>query len=288
MTPYFWHLYARTGDPIYPFRWNFLGDIVGEWMRPGPQHPLLLVWRGLFIVVFLSSVVGLLYILKKKPRNYLFYAFVFGNLLLHGIVFGVSAYSRGFEPGYFIDRLIVLEYIFLAMIASVLITSIPYRFRPRIRKIKARTISRALQLTLFVAMICLYVSVASWTFQKYTAANYGLSHGFEMADWVSENYRGGTIISNEMHVNYRLINNGIQPHNVLGSMYGPHNDLMATYLWLVKENITMIIYTGDAIMLLPEISSDTHFYYLDNPLTASVYGVNRTALRSTLGIMEAD
>jgi len=85
-------------------------------------------------------------------------------------------------------------------------------------------------------------------------------------------------------VNYRLINRGIRPENILGSIYCPHNVRTAAYLWLVKENVTMVVYHGDVQTIFTDVQSPP-FRYLDDSLGVPIYGVNQTELKIILNLM---
>ncbi len=288
MVPYLWHLKNQTGDPLYPLRTNVLGDIVGQWIGAGSAPPLVAVWRAIFIGVFALSVLGLVYLIRRKPNNYLIYAFILGNLAMHGVSFGFSAYSNGFIPEYFIDRLIVLEYIFIAFAGVPLAVKYASRISHRTRGIVIRRILTAL---ILIGVILLYSSVAFWTVNDYVTANGYVSRLFVVGDRIVTNYKGGTIISDSVIITYRMINLGIAPQSILSSIYAPRDNLVDTYRWLLKENVTIVIFGGPGSRLaelLPRLSDNLDhppFYVLFNDSSAStvVYRVDQSQLKSAVG-----
>jgi len=281
MSPYLFHLWVQTGDPLYPLRTNIAADIVGQWFATGSIDMLSLVWRGIFVGILAFSLFGLIYLVWRKPKSYIIYAFILGNLAQHGITFGLSAYSSGFVPLYFIDRLIVLEYIFIGLAGvPFLIKYVPTIF-PAMRGVASR---RAFGAIVLVGVVLLYSYVGYMSTAIYTDQAQSDIRLFQVGNRIAANYAGGTIISDNVAVTYRLINLGIAPEHILGSTYAPRDNLGQIYNWLVEYNVTIILFSGRVAAVLPALqdgSDHSPFYVLfkDNSTGEVVYRVNSTQLR---------
>lgn len=278
MTPYMLHLAWATGDFIYPFRLNITSDIAGAWITGSGGHPLEIYWRALFTVILITASAGLLLLVKKKPRNYILYALILGQLLIHGVTFGVSAYSRGFQPIYAVDRLIAVEYIFLAVLIAFAVN------RMYGRNLK---LGRVGVLLILLPIVALYSWSANYSFREYAQINSVTdTEFFVLAQKVKELYDGGTIVSNSVHLNYKLINLGVPPERILSSLYIPTDSKEEALLWLKKENVSLVMYLGrgDRIMqVFPELSGESpgqlfKVLYRHPTSDKAIYSVDSSAL----------
>lgn len=128
---YMKYLLDKTGNPIYPVYWNFLGNAVGQWMADAPlDHTQTAAMWG-FRAVALVSVVALLFVLHRKPRATVFWLLGLGSLLFLSVLLGFTAYIRGFLLRFLVDRIFVLSYLFVGSLLAVVLLHWPrgVRFR---------------------------------------------------------------------------------------------------------------------------------------------------------------
>lgn len=117
------YLLEKTGNPIYPVYWNFLGNAAGEWMadRPPDTEEIIATWVARIVLVI--AVAAGIWILRNRPKSYLFFFLGIGNIVLLGLMWGLSEYVLGFESRVFIGRLLTVPYIYIGVLISILLLS---------------------------------------------------------------------------------------------------------------------------------------------------------------------
>ena len=115
------YLVAKTNNAIYPVYWNFMGNAAGAWMNDRAPDPEEVIATWVARVVLVIAVIASIWILKNRPRHSLFFLLGLGNIVLLGLMWGLSEYVLGFESRVFIGRLFTIPYIYLGVFVSVLL-----------------------------------------------------------------------------------------------------------------------------------------------------------------------
>ncbi|MDQ6882817.1 MAG: hypothetical protein M3077_01075 [Candidatus Dormibacteraeota bacterium] len=108
---------ARTGNPIYPFYWNFLANAGGKWMKPmiASQQSA----RPWFVALWLIATAGLLWTLWRRPRAYLLLLYGFGSCALVLGLFGLTAFITEWYPWRWMMWILAFPYDFAALLVAV-------------------------------------------------------------------------------------------------------------------------------------------------------------------------
>ncbi len=217
LVPYMIHLQLATGNAIYPFYWNFLGNIVGVW-NPWYVAPLI---RGIFIVILLASIVGYFVSLKYKKRvgeYYIILITAIGFAGYHGIVYAISGTAPLFE------RFFVLDSALISCLAGIFFIKISSK--------------RVVGIVIAVVLLASYTILVPY----YVEEQIAIRVRNEFTDILIGEYSGGNILSDMPMMTYRLIHKGGISHtNILGSIYSIYNSLNKTLNWLHQENATYIL-----------------------------------------------
>lgn len=132
---YMKYLLDRTGNPIYPVWWNYMGNAVGRWQADISPLWYQLQVQKVYWVIAVLSFLGLVIALKKKPKSLPFLFFGFGNWLLWGVVIGMSKYLLSYTPRFWVDRIMLWPYMFLGTLITVCIFELIAKIKhARIRK----------------------------------------------------------------------------------------------------------------------------------------------------------
>ena len=115
------YLVAKTNNAIYPIYWNFMGNAAGAWMndRPPDTEEIIATWVARVVLVI--AVAASIWTLKNRPRASLFFLLGLGNIVLLGLMWGLSEYVLGFESRVFIGRLLIIPYMYLGVFISILL-----------------------------------------------------------------------------------------------------------------------------------------------------------------------
>jgi hypothetical protein len=217
LVPYMIHLQLATGNAIYPFYWNFLGNIVGVW-NPWYVTPLI---REIFIVILIASIVGYFTSLKYRRRigkYYIILITAIGFMGYHGIVYAVSGTAPLFE------RFFVLDSALISCLAGIFFIKIS-------RKRDVGIVIAVVLLTSYTILVPYYVEEQS-----------AIRVRNEFTDILIDEYSGGRILCDVPMMTYRLIHQGGISHiEILGSLYANYQSLETALEWLQKENATYLI-----------------------------------------------
>jgi len=254
VVPYMIHLQMATGNAIYPFYWNFLGNIVGVW-NPWYVSPMI---RNIFSVILVASIVGYFALLRYRKiigEGYIILITAIGFAGYHGLVYAVSGTAPLFE------RFFVLDAALVSCLAGLFYIKIP-------RKKIVNIIIPVVMLVAFIVSVPYYIGE-----QK------SIRDRNAVIDVFVEKYSGGTILNDMPMMTYRLISKkGISHTNILGSIYADYQNLTTALQWLRLENATYLIYTDqkaykmlsffrehdldDLFILIPSIDG-VEVYYID-------------------------
>ena len=89
-------LLDRTGNPIYPFYWNFFGVAAGRWGAGSISASQESV-RPYLIALLLASLIGLAWTLWKRPASYMLLTFGFGYWVFITGTYGLTAALSGWQ-----------------------------------------------------------------------------------------------------------------------------------------------------------------------------------------------
>jgi len=257
MAPYLYILQTQAGDFIYPLRWNYLASYYA-WT--GQQPPLIVLppesmpYKILWAVILVVSLVYLVKMIKKRPSDHIVRALFVGFLLFQGILFTVSYryvawpwtwqwLFSPWSPGGLHDRPWMLDYFFLSTILGL----ISYSKTQPGRVGKRFLISRSTILgSIFILMSITWLLAMVPSYEQLSNSPSGIRFWFGMADIVADSYVHGTVITEAPPmVTYQLIQRGVSPNRILGSMYCPkyyggnEND---TLEWFKKQDATWYIH----------------------------------------------
>ena len=293
MTPYFYFMQTMTGDPLYALRWNFLGNVAGQWVRtvPVPIQAQILA-RGVAVIGLFSSLTLILYLLKRRPSSYIVHTFFFTYLAMKGSILGLTAYILPYiamnQIGrLLIDRLFALNHYYVLILGALAIWWLPKKLELRgviSGKMSQNTIRRILVATVLLANVLTLPYIGYEYFNRvYREPHEGQSH---LADAIVSDYHGGTVVSSLVIVNYRLINRGIHYENVVGSIYCPRNNQTEAYRWLIRHNVTWIVLDENIIECFPAFKEgypgENHPPFYRSKESIVIYFVNQTELASLL------
>ncbi|PIS20739.1 hypothetical protein COT52_02225 [candidate division WWE3 bacterium CG08_land_8_20_14_0_20_43_13] len=107
-------LLDRTGNPIYPFWWNFLANAKGEWENAQGITPFQIKVRPYYIAAFIASLPFLIYAVIARPKSYLLTLLGWGNIAFVGMMMGLTSYLKSVVPYFWMIRFFVWPYIFAA------------------------------------------------------------------------------------------------------------------------------------------------------------------------------
>lgn len=242
-------LLDKTGNPIYPVWWSFLGNAVGRWQAKVPLTQTQYLARFVFIAIFALSSVGILFVFRKKPRGWLLSLLGLGNFWFLGGFVGLTEYIKSYVHYFWVVRIFLLPYIFLGFALAVLFLEIVPKAWPVFGRLKLGWI--------FVFLI-LAASQLSWrAIWYYFGPTIPIwENEVELAEQVAGYYKEGTILLPEYdpQFTYALVKlGGIKGENIEGQMfdvfYYLDGDAFSDWLknrarvldWLKEDNIRLLV-----------------------------------------------
>ena len=250
---YMKYMLDYTGNPIYPVYWYFLGDAVGHWMGEGVLSSAVIVakWASRAAVpVLLAAALG---VLRRRPPHALLFLLGIGELLFLSVVFGFTAFGRGFLPELLLDRIFLLPHLFLGVFLSALLVSWLGRRNPK-------SLTRPLGWMAVVGVLAgaqlLWIPIQN----AYGPRRGAWEQQVEAADTLAALHQGGVILipENVPAITYVLASkHGIPAEGIEGQMYDPFSSLQGDPFeawatteselkaWLVKEDIRLMAFYAD-------------------------------------------
>jgi hypothetical protein len=262
LVPYMIHLQLVTGNAIYPFYWNFLGNVAGVW-SPWYVSPFI---RSIFGLVLVATIVGYFALLRYRERvgeGYILLITALGFAGYHGLVYVVSGTAPLFE------RFFVLDAALVSFLAGLFYTRNPNK---RIMRI----------IIPIVLLASLVISVP-----YYIGEQKSIRDRNAVIDAFLEQYSGGTILSDMPMMTYRLISKGGISHtNILGSLYADYRNLTTALQWLRLENATYLIHTDSKgykmLSFFREHDLDDLFILIPTVDGVEVYHIDQSVISSYL------
>jgi len=289
MVPYFWFMQTRTGDWLYAFRWNYLSSIAGTWIKDVTvPFEAQIVPRGVAVTFLVLSGALALRFLKRRPHSYPLHVLFLAYIGMKGMIFGLSAYVVPYiamhQLGRFLlDRLLAINYYYVSILLAIAIERFPRQASSHLEGIRRLHLGRKQALLSVAALV--YLASFSYVRYEYFNPTYYVPYvsQVELAEYILGQYRGGTILSSLVIVNYWVVNHGVNYQSVVGSIYMPTSNLAESYAWLIKHNVTWLIADQNVKHSLPILADGlTHppFYVMRGPI---VYYVDQAELRRAAG-----
>jgi hypothetical protein len=285
---YMKYLLDHTGNAIYPIWWNFLGNAVGKWQADIPLTLVQEMVRPVWIAMFVISLIGIVYVVWKKPKGILLHLLGLGNFLFLGAFVGLTAYIKSYLNYFWVVRIFSLPYLYLGvLIGIILFVAIP----------KAIPIFGKLKIGWIFVLIVLLSSQLSWKiiWSYYQPTEKSWVGEVELAKQVDSAYKGGTVLIHEGDpvMTYVLVKYaGIKGKNIQGQMYDPfqyepftaYQDLFTKWKddrviivdWLKKNDIKLLIFNDqrERYQLLVQKEPNIFKYIGDLPFGLKMYEVN--------------
>lgn len=294
MVLYMKYLLDRTGNLIYPIWWNFLGNAAGKWQADiAPTMEQLLVQK-IYWAIAGAAVIGLLLVVRKRPRHSPLFVFGFGNWLLWGVVIGMTSYLLSYLPRFWVDRIMLWPYMFLgAFVAIQLFRVIP--------DLLPRKIAMSMKLLSWIGVAAVIVALqALWV---------PIHHYYDDTHKYWDNFTAiakevGSIDSGEGRVlvpepwpplTYLLVHEqGITGERIVGQMFDPYfymegdaydnwgENRQIVLDWLVEEDVRLLFFPLDRERYVTLVEKEAEFFEpagVDEPRGFGYYVVNQERLR---------
>jgi hypothetical protein len=119
------YLFLATGNPIYPFYWNFLANGLGTWgFHPAADAAAAPLLKPVMGVVLLAGTAGLLWAYRRRPAAAPFLGYGLTYCCFIAGVVGFTAYSVGWHDYFLLSRLFAFPYQFVgALVAALVFTA---------------------------------------------------------------------------------------------------------------------------------------------------------------------
>jgi hypothetical protein len=250
---YMKYMLDYTGNPIYPVYWYFLGDAVGHWMGEGAPSTAVTAARWVSRAALPVLGVAALWVLRKRRPYALLFLLGIGELLFLSVVFGFTAFGRGFMTVLLLDRIFLLPHLFLGVFLSILFVS---WLGGRSPKSVMQPLGWIVILGILAGAQLLWIPIQN---------AYGPSRGaweqqVEAADALAALHQGGVISipENVPAITYVLASkHGIPAEGIQGQMYDPFSGMQGDPFqtwsateaelqeWLVREDIRLLAFYPD-------------------------------------------
>lgn len=287
------HLYAQTGNPLYPLYMS-LYNVFGGW-EPGNQGKtflgLMLSWVGWKLSVWPWKPTGLVILslgataaimvprmarrrwIRYQPQLYLLASAV--------VLTPIFLTYLGSDHS---SLLIMLRMV--NPVAALGLPVVVHFTRTKLEKPLPELRARPVYImATFFLVSYLWLLPAYSGFQAYT------EEAFISADIVHGFYGGGTIVCDYPTINYRLVHVwGIEQGVLLGNHYSPHyygvDDPLAYVEWLKENDVTIWLKTdfrGEPVLEAVQTHYPCLFELLDEVSYTKIFLVDRERLEFILG-----
>lgn len=247
---YMKYLLDYTGNPIYPFYWNYVANIFGAWQFKTEFTAADIAIKHLYQFILLVSAIFSGLVLWKKPKGTLVYLLGLGNWIFLGASFGIGAYIGSYESYVWFVRFMILPYMFIGIMLSVLL----FYYLPKIKYIK---FFDKIKLNWLVLLAVLILVQPVWIpiMKKYNSTEPIWLHALELSEDMIKHYRGGKIVFFEANpeLTYILVTRyGLEGKNIVSEMFDPYfyfeddpyndwgNKRSVVFEWLKKFEIETI------------------------------------------------
>lgn len=286
------HIYAQTGNPVYPLYWS-LYSVFGGYTSTYKGQPFAYtmyrwlssrsyIWTvspsGLLIILFgASGLILIPWMAKRKWKRY--------QPQLY-LVSTVMVMTPLVMPYFDSERLHLL--LMMRFFIPITALGLPLLFHA-ISRLEGVNIvlgsSKILRVGVFLLLLSGFLVIP-----EYVALQGTVQNEFYIADDIAALYSGGRIVCDMPSVVYRLSNaHGVEPENIISNHYSPHYyglNGSRTYLeWLYMQDVSIWTYYGDGgtpVWLVMEANYPSVFKNLLGEPGMGVYTVDRSVLDSLL------
>ncbi len=292
MTVFGFHLYSKTGNPIYPL-YTSLYNVFGGW-EPGNQGKTFLglmldwVWWKLSVwprkptglVILSLGATAVVMVPRMARRRWIRYQPQLYLLASAAVLTPIFLTYLGADP----ESLLIM----LRMVNPVVALGLPVAVhfsRTSIAKPFPDLKLKPVQIVAVLFLLSYFWFLPAYCgFQAYT------EEAFISADAVHGLYGGGTIVCDYPTINYRLVHAwGVEPRDLLGNHYSPHyygvDEPLVYAEWLQENDVTLWLKTdfrGEPVLDVVEANYPGLFERLYGEGYTVVYGVDRDRLESIL------
>ncbi len=286
------HIYAQTGNPVYPLYWS-LYSVFGGYTSTYKGQPFAYtmyrwlssrsyIWTaspsGLLIILFGAS--GLLLIPWMAKRKWIRYQ---PQLYLVSTVMVMAPLVMPYFDSERVHLLLMMRF-FIPITAL----GLPLLFHA-ISRLEGVNIVLGSSKTLRVGVFLLLLS-GFLVIPEYVALQGTVQNEFSIADTIAEQYTGGRIVCDMPSMVYHLSNaHGVEPKDILSNHYSPHYyglNGSRTYLeWLYVQEVSIWTYYGERgnpVWLVIEANYPSLFKNLLGEPGMGVYSVEWSVLDSLL------
>jgi hypothetical protein len=243
-------LLDRTGNPIYPIYWSFLGNAVGRWQADAPLTPEKLMGRNAFLVVLMISLIGIGWTLLRRRKPYLLYLLGFGNLFFLGAFVGLTRYAGSYVHYFWIVRIFVLPYMFLGILLAALLFRSLRTSWPALARIGIPWV-----MTFVVLGASQFAWIPIWHYFEPTIATW--EREVRIGGEIADAYQGGRILipEGDPNLTYVLVHfHGFTADEIIGQMYDPfayiEGDPFVNWAesretviaWIEREQIRLVVF----------------------------------------------
>src|SRR3972149_7600432 len=217
---YMKYLLDYTGNPIYPFYWNYVTNIFGTWQLKPVLTLEDIQARFIFRVILAVTVLLVFLVLRKKPRGKYLYLLGLGNWIFLGATFGLGAYIKSYMSYVWYVRFMILPYAFLGVLFAVFL----FWIIPRIRYIK---FIHKLYLTglYFLRFFLGYNLVGFLIWGRYAKTQPAWEARIKIADNIAGHYKEGgfLFVEGNPEITYALVKyHNLEGKNIIGQMFDPY------------------------------------------------------------------
>lgn len=278
-------LLDKTGNAIYPIWWNFLGNVAGEWQADIAPTAEMLVVKNIYIGVLVAVVIGLVALLWKRPKFAGFFSLGLGNWMILAVTVGLSEYLLSYLPRFWVDRIMVLPYMFLGIWLVALVFSV---FKHKFLQIAGWL------LVLIAVILSQYLWKPIWYWRDVTLGRYETVR--EISDAVASKYEGGRVLifEDRPSLTYSLVHNHkIEGKNILGQMFDPYfymgekpyenwgenRDVVLD--WLRDDDIRLIVTYGARDRYIELVKREPEYFeqvFFDPALNIYMFKINQDKL----------
>lgn len=216
---YMKYLLDYTGNPIYPFYWNYVANIFGTWQLKPELTLTDLHARLIFRIILATSTLLAVFVIRKKPRGKYLYLLGLGNWIFLGATFGLGAYIKSYMNYVWYVRFMILPYAFLGIVLAVIL----FWVIPRLRFIN---IINKLFLNWVIFFVILLVIQPIWFFiwGRYSSTTPAWEQTRVLSNKIASNYHEGKLLLFEGNpeITYALVEfNNVEGKNIIGQMFDP-------------------------------------------------------------------
>ncbi len=251
LVPYMLHLWFVIGDPstpwwarpFYPLYWNFLGNASGQWLADIQPTEHQLGVQAIARILLIVALAGQAITLRSRPRGWpVLVAGLWGATLI-GFMLGISKYILAYLDRFWIDRIMLLLYLLVAVLLALALT-----WLERTAGVRRLASGTALGAVAVLALNFLWIPTIYYRDQIRPGYERNLAFGAQVASLARE----GTVIvpGAAVHLTYALVQHGVGAQRLLSANYHPDYTPEAPeefLAWLRRFDVRwMVIAPGDA------------------------------------------